>query len=152
MTIHPARPVPQGADPQLAGMLGPLLDHLTEPEAEPDWRLDTLPDAQQQQDELSHIAVLMSKAGHHGPLRDTIPALIAQADEADLLRERLGDEKRTNTMLTQQLAQARRDLDVAASTLRRRQDDADEYQRRASWVLSEALSYCVTEIRSGCDD
>ena len=102
--------------------------------------------------ELSDIEDAMAAAGHHGPLRDTIPALIAQADEADLLRERLGDEKRTNTMLTQQLAQARRDLDVAASTLRRRQDDADEYQRRASWVLSEALSYCVTEIRSGCDD
>ena len=34
MTPHPARPVPQGADPQLAGMLGPLLDYLTEPDAE----------------------------------------------------------------------------------------------------------------------
>ena len=33
-TPHPARPVPQGADPQLAGMLGPLLDYLTEPDAE----------------------------------------------------------------------------------------------------------------------
>lgn len=33
MTSHPAWPRPEGADPQLSAMLGPLLDDLTEHEA-----------------------------------------------------------------------------------------------------------------------
>ena len=145
MTPHPARPVPQGADPQLAGMLGPLVDHLADSDAEPDWRLDTLPNAQQHQDELSDICGIMFAAGHNGPLRDTIPALITAADDADLLRERLADAKQFGSYMKNLRSKDLKDLDVAAETLARRQDRVDELERRCVWVLREALFYCAAE-------
>lgn len=149
MTQHPTRRIPEGADPQLAGMLGPLLDHLTEPEAEPDWRLDTMPNAQDHQDELVDICRLMHDAGHHGPLRDTIPALIA--DAADL-HEAYSAQLRISAHLSNQLGDARSELKDKTARLNASREHARMLDDRARWVFDRALSYCVTEFTAGDDD
>ncbi len=108
---------------------------------EPDWTFAGITQYELIE-ELRDIATIMEVAGRHGPLRDTIPALIA--DAAGLTR--------LNHQLAQQLTQANRDIDLANKHLARSRADADEYARRASWVLRQAMTYCVNEVSDGADD
>ena len=110
--------------------------------------IQNTPDGARYLFELSDIEDAMAAAGHHGPLRDTIPRLIAdvEAQRKNLVEARrvIAAQNRPLELADQLECRVRSQRDEARA-------DRDEAERRASWVLREAMAYCVRDLVANDD-
>lgn len=126
----------------------------TDQEPEQDWRnyqwdmplADVLPI--EILGELSDIEDAMAAAGHHGPLRDTIPRLIA---DVEAQRTNLEEARRALRQQETQLATLKWERDEAVTRSKAAEKHALMLDDRARWVFDRALSFCVTELNAGDD-